>query len=213
MMGMAQVRPYLAARQVPYAALLMAGAALLVAWLPAVAVWWQYDRQAIATGELWRIFTGHWTHVSVDHLFWDVLLFTVLGVLCEQHCRREFVVCVAGATLCIPLTLWVLLPHLSTYRGLSGIDSALFALLAVTHLRQALQEQHRGYIAALSLVCLCFVAKVSYEGMTGGTLFVNSQAVHMLPVPLAHGVGAVVGLVVGWARPTPGAGALAHQVD
>jgi rhomboid family GlyGly-CTERM serine protease len=160
----------------------------------------QYDRPLIAAGELWRLLSGHWTHVSGDHLFWDVLLFIVLGGLCEQENRQEFLVCVVGAALLIPLALWVALPALQTYRGLSGIDSALFALLAVTRLRQAWQEQHHGWLGVLAIVWLAFVGKVSYETVTGGTLFVNSQVVHLLPVPLAHGVGAAVGAVLGWMR-------------
>jgi rhomboid family GlyGly-CTERM serine protease len=190
-------------RRLPCVSLLLAGVAVLIAGLPAGAVLLQYDRLAIASGELWRLCTSHWTHVSGDHLFWDVLLFVVLGTRCEQHSRREFVACVAAAAVLIPAGLWLVLPHLQTYRGLSGIDSALFALLAVTHLRQALRERRSGRVSALATVCLAFVAKVSFEVATGATLFVNSQTGHMLPVPLAHSIGAVVGLVVGWIRSTP----------
>jgi hypothetical protein len=80
--------------------------------------------------------------------------------------------------------LWVAAPHLQTYRGLSGIDAALFMCLAATHLRPALRARHCGWVAALAGVCLAFLAKVSYEVVTGATLFVNSQAGHMVPVPV-----------------------------
>ena len=190
-------------RRLPWVTLLLAGTAVLVAMLPAGATWLQYDRPAIASGELWRFCTSHWTHVSSDHLFWDVLLFVVLGVPCERHDRKEFVACVAGTAGLIGPALWVVLPRLQRYRGLSGIDSALLLLLAVTHLRPALRARHWGWVAALAGVGLAFLAKVGYEVVTGTTLFVNSQAGHLVPVPLAHGIGAVVGLAVGWVRPTP----------
>jgi rhomboid family GlyGly-CTERM serine protease len=190
-------------RRLPYASLLLAAAAVLIALLPAGAARLQYDRLAIAAGEIWRLGTGHWTHVAGDHLFWDVLAFVVLGVPCEQYGRGAFVACVAGASGCIALALWVGMPHLQLYRGLSGIDAALFMLLTVTLLRPALCARHWGWVAALAGVCLAFLAKVGYEAVAGATLFVNSQAGHMVPVPLAHGVGAVTGLVVGWTRPIP----------
>jgi lauroyl/myristoyl acyltransferase len=48
------------------------------------------------------------------------------------------------------------------------------------------------------MLCLAFMAKVGYEWMTGSAVFVHSQAAHMLPVPLAHGIGAVIGAVIGY---------------
>jgi hypothetical protein len=99
----------------------------------------------------------------------------------------------------IPLTLWVGLPDLQTYRGLSGIDSALFALLATLLLKQEWQARRWKWVVPLALVCLAFAAKVGYELATGLTIFVDSRAVAMIPVPLAHGAGAGVGVMVGLA--------------
>jgi hypothetical protein len=42
-----------------------------------------------------------------------------------------------------------------------------------------------------------FAAKVAFEMVTGGTLFVDSTAAGMTPVPLAHIVGGLVGLACG----------------
>ena len=63
--------------RIPYASLLLAAAAVVIHVLPRAATRPQYDRAAIAAGELWRILSGHWTHVSADHLFWNVLAFVV----------------------------------------------------------------------------------------------------------------------------------------
>ena len=184
----------------PYASLILAGAALLVAIWPSVTLRLQYDRLYIATGELWRFLTSHWTHVSGDHLFWDVLLFVVLGALCESNSRVRYAVCIAGAAVLIPLMLWVAFPDLQTYRGLSGIDSALFALLATVLLQQEWRAQRWEWVGPLTVICLAFFAKVGYEWATGHTIFVDSRAGDMIPVPLAHGVGAGVGVVVGLVR-------------
>lgn len=188
---------YCQARRWPYASLLLSVLALLIAAFPAAPAWLQYDRLALASGELWRILTGHWTHVSGDHLCWDVLMFMVLSMPCEQEHRWGYLVCVLSAALLIPLGLWLLMPDLRTYRGLSGIDSALFTLLAVGLCKQAYRARRWGWLTALVVLCLAFSAKVGYEWVTDRAVFVDAQAAHMVPVPLAHGIGALVGVVSG----------------
>ena len=188
------------ARHLPYASLILAGAALLVARWPSVTLWLQYDRLSITTGEWWRFLTGHWTHVSDDHLVWDVVMFVVLGALCESTSRVRYAVCIAGAAVLIPLMLWVACPDLQTYRGLSGIDSALFALLATVLIQQEWRAQRWAWVVPLTVVCLAFFAKIGYEWVTGHTLFVDSRSGAMIPIPLAHGVGAGIGVIVGLVR-------------
>ena len=53
----------------------------------------------------------------------------------------EFLATVAAAAFLIPLVLSIAEPQMSTYRGLSGIDSALFALLAALITRRAIMER------------------------------------------------------------------------
>lgn len=189
-----------AARRLPCASLLLSAAAVLVFVLPPATTWLQYDRLAIAAGEIWRLVSSHWTHVSGDHLFWDVLTFLVLGTLCERMSRMRFCACVLGSAILIPVALWITIPQLETYRGLSGIDSALYVLLAVTLLKDEVHGQRWGWVMALSGVLLLFIGKVGYEIATGGTIFVDSRASEMVPVPLAHCIGATVGMIVGLMR-------------
>lgn len=186
-----------AARRLPCASLLFSAAAVLVFVLPSATTWLEYDRLAIAAGEVWRLVSSHWTHVSGDHLVWDVLTFVVLGTLCERMSRWRFCACVLGSAILIPVALWIVLPQLETYRGLSGIDSALYVLLAVTLLKDEIHGRRWGWVMALFAVLLAFIGKVGYEIATGGTIFVDSAASHMIPVPLAHCVGAAVGMIVG----------------
>ncbi|MFQ5804118.1 MAG: rhombosortase [Candidatus Methylomirabilales bacterium] len=189
-----------AARRLPRASPLCAAAAVVVYALPSVTAKLQYDRLAIAAGEIWRMLSCHWTHASSDHLFWDVLTFLVLGTLCERMSRMRFCACVLASTVLIPVALWITIPHLETYRGLSGIDSALYVLLAVTLLKDEVHGRQWRWVMALSGVLLLFIGKVGYEVATGGTIFVDSRAAYMVPVPLAHCVGAAVGMIVGLMR-------------
>ena len=156
----------------------------------------EYDRAALAAGEIWRLLSSHWTHYSVDHLFWDVLAFACLGFACEARSRFRFLICVALAAVVIPLAVWFCLPGMTVYRGLSGLDSALLGLLAVELAREGVRSR-RGTQVALAAACLGgFLLKVFLELTTGTTLFVNDMGPGTIGVPLAHVTGAMIGFVV-----------------
>jgi len=168
--------------------------AVAASLLPGVAEWLQYDRPAVAQGGSWRLMTSHFVHWSGEHLFWDVLALGLLGWMCERESPSRFLACVAVSAVLIPLSLSIAEPQMTTYRGLSGIDSALFAMLAVRVSRQAVTDRDWLRFSLIVTVSACFAAKITYELMTGGTLFVDSSAGVMTPMPLAHVVGGLVGV-------------------
>jgi rhomboid family GlyGly-CTERM serine protease len=164
-------------------------------WSVALTQALEYRRDAIEVGELWRLLTCHWTHWSPDHLVWDLGMFTLLAALCWQWSGRRVLVAVAAAAVAIPLAVWAFLPEMSHYRGLSGIDSALYVLLALMELRAARARGGRAGIAAVGLLLVAFGAKVAFELLTGRAVFVDSTASSFVPVPLAHLVGCLCGVV------------------
>jgi hypothetical protein len=84
-----------------------------------------------------------------------------------------------------------------TYRGLSGVDSALVALLFMELRSEAIRSGQAKQII-VPVVCLAaFVFKVSFELATGDTIFVKSPGSGTAGVPLAHVVGGTVGFLVG----------------
>jgi rhomboid family GlyGly-CTERM serine protease len=153
----------------------------------------EYDRGAVAGGELWRLVTGHLTHLSGEHLLWDALTFAVLAAACERRGRWRLAATLAVSAMAIPAALFVLEPGLAVYRGLSGLDMALAGLLAATELRRG----SRWAMAAL----LALGAKLAYELATGAVLFVALEGAEA--VPLAHAVGAGAGVCVGLWRVRP----------
>jgi rhomboid family GlyGly-CTERM serine protease len=152
----------------------------------------ELSRTALARGELWRLFTGHLTHFTADHLQWDLVVFVALGSLVELRNRRHFVGCVVGSALLISLGVWWLQPQFNNYRGLSGVDSALFGYLAVDIFKLARAEGKRWSAAVACIAMALFTAKIFFELGTGQTLFVENTA-DFSPVPLAHLIGAIVG--------------------
>ena len=97
----------------------------------------------------------------------------------------------------IPLTVWICMPKLPTYRGLSGIDSAVFMLLAITLLSESWARRDWGWTLICTAMIVGFTAKACFEFFTGTTLFVDAAEANMLPVPLAHIIGAVIGVFCG----------------
>jgi len=171
--------------------------ALILAFVAGATVLCEYDRATILDGQWWRVITGHFVHWNYDHLFWDLLMFVVLGVFTERRDRVSFVVTTVVAALAISAGLWWGTPQLTTYRGLSGIDSALFALAAV----QLWRGTPRSAWATRTLIVsggVGFVLKVAFEIISGQTLFVNAEAAAFVPLPLVHAIGAAVGVVAGF---------------
>lgn len=200
------------ARRTGCVSLLLGAAALAIYFLPDISQHLQYDTTAIAAGQVWRIVTCHFTHWSFDHLAWDAGALVALGLLCEVPYRRAFVACMTLSAVLVPLAVWTFLPAMSTYRGLSGIDSALFVLLAVSILGESIAERRRMWAAGSGLVLVAFAGKIAFECLSGATLFVDSVATSMIPVPLAHLVGGLIGAICGGARFLPWSACYSSQV-
>jgi rhomboid family GlyGly-CTERM serine protease len=158
--------------RVPWLTLAFSALALAVHHIPALTLGWQFDRTAVPHGQLWRFFTAHLTHFGTDHLRWDVIAFLVLGTMVERVSRSAFLLTLALSAALITLGVWIAQPQFTTYRGLSGIDSALFGFV-VTHLLSEGRRARHGFSIAVT---------------TQTTVFVETTTA-FAPVPLAHLIG------------------------
>ena len=173
------------------------GMAVVASATPLAAEAWEYNREAILHGEWSRILTGHLTHWNLDHLFWDAATFLLLGVACVWRSVGRTVATLLGATAAISASLLLFQPEMATYRGLSGLDSALFTLLAAMIWRES-RRDGRWKLGAVALAAAAaFLAKAAYESATGTTLFVDSSAAGFIPLASAHLIGGAVGAFVG----------------
>ncbi len=161
----------------------------------------QLSHAGLGAGHAWTLWTSHLAHWSSSHLAWDVLALIVLGVLIERRSRQRMLVALALSAPLIGVGFAMLHPGLSGYRGLSGVDSALFVLLGVTMLGDAWRGECAVPAWAVAAVLAGFVAKVIYELAMHDTLFVAASPDQFVPVPLAHVLGGVTGLAVAcWPR-------------
>lgn len=168
---------------------------VVVCVLAAVALTWSGSDALSWTGfggPWWSILTGHLTHWTFEQLAWDAIVFAGLAVACLRQqaaaprTRLAFHATLLASAVIVPVAVTLASPQITEYRGLSGIDSALFALLLV---------QTRSRLALP--LAVGFVAKLTYEQWTGGTVFASSLGNDVVSVPVAHAAGACVGVIVG----------------
>ena len=184
--------------QFPFCTLLIALLVAAVWFLPGMQEWLEYDQRAVTQWQLWRLFTGHFVHYTIDHLGWSLGAFIVLGTLCECADRKQYLILLLLSAIGISVTLWAALPELSYYRGLSGLDSALFAVCCIKIIKERIRN-HEWAWAALILLCgFGFIAKIVYEWLTQRMVFVTD---HFIPVPQAHLTGAAIGLLFALVKP------------
>ena len=183
------------AKRLGGASLILAVAAGVVFVIPGAAEWLEYDRAALASGQMWRLVTCHWTHWSLDHLLWDVVAFVVLGVLCERSSPAAWLRCLMLAVVAIPAAVWLMLPQIEHYRGLSGVDSAFFLLLAAGMMSRQAAERRWIPLVAIVVLSAGFIAKIAYEALTGNAVFSDNLAAGFVAVPLAHLAGASAGIL------------------
>jgi rhomboid family GlyGly-CTERM serine protease len=154
-------------------------------------------------GEPWRVITCHFTHWTYEQLAWDGLVFAALGVACARRNRQSFHATLLASVICVPIGVLAFAPGIDTYRGLSGIDSALFALLLVTEVCRRPVRQSFLMSAALYVCAAAFFGKIAFETITGAAVFVQDMGPGVVSVPVAHVIGALIGALIAAAVPSP----------
>lgn len=148
-----------------------------------------YVRSRLPEGEVWRLWTGHLTHVNGSHLLWNLAVFLPAGIWLEglrPSAARWFY---AGSALFISASLYFGESGLETYWGLSGVATGQLVLLSLLQLQRK-EEQPWFWYAVLGLVGAKIVAELT---LTKSVLVDFDRGVRN--VPLAHIAGAVSGLL------------------
>ncbi len=144
----------------------------------------RYDRSGLAAGEWWRLATGHFVHLSLEHAVLNSLGLVLLWMLfARDYSPRGWLLILAGAVAAIDLGLWVLDSTVLWYVGSSGALHGVLAAGTLAHLRR---REPDGWILATLLV-----GKLTYEQSIGALPFLRGAAV----VVDAHLYGALGGLL------------------
>ena len=120
----------------------------------------EWNRRAIGSGELWRLWTGHLMHYSMRHALLDAAALALLGWMAEAHFRKRRVaeVFLFGAPA-MSAALWIF-TNIATYRGVSGLATLVGTLLILAVWQQ--KPTHRTFLAVL--LCI-FLSKVVCDAL------------------------------------------------
>lgn len=181
-------------------------ASVLLQAAPSLAGSLEWTRQCRDLSASWRWLTGHLVHWSWNHLQWDLTAFALLSFAGLRLQPSRYAACLTLAAALIPLELRLLDGQFISYRGLSGIDSALFGLLVTSlwfHPATSSGRRSPRWLAAIG--GCCFLAKTIFELTTGDTVFVANEHHEFAPVIPAHLVGFFAGVFASWVRMGPDA--------
>lgn len=153
-----------------------------------------YNRDAIASGELWRLLTCQFVHYSTSHLFWNLVVVAIPAYLIVAM-GREFLWTVSASLLVIGPLLFIADDALLYYAGLSGIGSALIMQLACLKLREPTSPRFFW-----CLVMGVMVAKLASELVFSQPLLSGGPESQFVPVPLAHLIGLIIGCIASRAQ-------------
>ncbi|MGD2119905.1 MAG: rhombosortase [Chromatiales bacterium] len=147
---------------------------------------WVFDADAVAQGELWRLFTAHWLHSDAEHALWDIAALAMLGWMFEQRLAgRLFGALLMGT---VAVNGWLLLSANAPefYCGLSGILNSLL----VVGLVQTWRDWPHPVVWLTGVGALL---KIVIELNSGQALITDTV---WPSVPQAHAAGYLAGLLL-----------------
>jgi rhomboid family GlyGly-CTERM serine protease len=150
------------------------------------------DREALGSGHVWRLWSGHWLHFSAPHLGWNLAVLLTAGTLLERLRPGLLVRHVIIAAPLISAAIMIFEPGLSSYGGLSGLATGVVVLLCLHQLRIP------GSARLLWTGVLALVAARSLHDVFAHNvgLLVTYDQPMVRTSTTAHAAGAVVALLL-----------------
>ncbi len=150
--------------------------------------WLRYDRNGILSGEVWRIITGHFTHLGWPHLLMNIVGLLLIWLLFGRLIKpSSWLLILFMSTILTSISMLLLNPELQWYVGLSGVLHGMFVAGAVASIKA-------GYRAELLLLIL-LAGKLAWEQFVG-PLPGSAEFAGGNVIVDAHLYGAISGLIV-----------------
>ncbi len=152
-----------------------------------------YQRDALAAGQWWRIWTGQLVHFGWPHFIADGGLFVILGWLLERPHPRASRFALVAMPVVITAALYWFDPAMTRYGGLSAVNLGLLVFLAC----QGWQKNWFDWFWPAVLVI--YVGEVVLEatvghGHGGGMIQFDDPSIHVATD--AHIASAVCGVLL-----------------
>jgi rhomboid family GlyGly-CTERM serine protease len=159
---------------------------LLLGWIGAPATeWLRYQRDAVQSGQLWRLLTGNLVHLGWSHIFLNLGGLVLVWILFQRHFTgMQWLVLLFSSSLGVCLGLLLFDPNLVWYVGLSGTLHGLFIAGSLADIRTG---EKSGYILLIAIA-----GKLLWEQLHG-PLPGTAEAAGGNVVVDAHLYGALAG--------------------
>jgi rhomboid family GlyGly-CTERM serine protease len=152
-------------------------------------------RRAVAASEPWRLFTGHFVHLTLMHALLNCVALLLLGRLFADRLKpAELFGILAVAPFLVSLLFWLALPELQWYRGLSGVLHAVYFAGCVVWIAMVSGRARWLPIAALIAGTLTVLVEQPWDAS-----FPMHELLRVAVVPQAHLIGAIAGTAAGLA--------------
>jgi len=146
-----------------------------------------FHRQAIISGEYWRLLTGHVFHTNGFHLILNLSAMCLLWFIHGHFYNlKNYSMLLLFTALCTSLALLYLSPDIIQYVGLSGVLHGVFVWGAVMDIYE---KEKTGYLLFVGVWL-----KIAHEQIYGASEEVSSLINASVAID-AHLWGAIFGLV------------------
>lgn len=137
--------------------------------------------------EPWRWWTANWVHVGWRHYLLNMVAFVLIVFVFPHVNFKSLTLCLLVFSPILTVTLYVLMPDIYAYAGLSGILHGIYAYVALQSL-SIVQERKFAL-----LVLICIVLKVSWEEWHG---YAETAQLIQAPVLIeSHQIGLAIGVL------------------
>jgi rhomboid family GlyGly-CTERM serine protease len=144
-----------------------------------------YQREALAAGQWWRLLTGNFVHLDLEHAVLNGFgLVLMWALFARDYPPWRWLAIYLGSALAVTAGLWFLSPQIEWYVGASGALHGVMTAGTLAHLR-------RGDLDGWILTGFIAV-KLGFEQIVGALPFAGSPDT----VVDAHLYGALGGVVL-----------------
>ena len=114
--------------------------------------WLSYDRDAVLHGQVWRLLSGNFVHLNLNHGFMNMATLAVAIVLfLPLKSLRWWALALLSCCLAVGIGLLLFSPQVSNYVGLSG---ALYGVLAAGLLLRLMEPEKMRWLNLLVLMAI-----------------------------------------------------------
>jgi hypothetical protein len=169
---------------------------IILFYIPSLAYALQFNRKEMFSCKIYLFITCHFTHWNFKHMIIDTFIFLALSYLCiffsfkSIYSIAQYFIYLLIPSILISIAVLIFNPEINFYRGLSGIDWALYFILMV----QLYFAAHWLWKTGAIIMFFLFSLMIIYQIISKHSIFVPDMGEGVVTVPSAHIAGAISGI-------------------